>query len=545
MKEESGRILKRPVLSVLVAAALYTPQVMAFTEEVTGGSTVTDETVENGTQYVLNKGKTDNITVGVNGHQFVYGGGITNSTVINEGGKQWVYSGGTATGTTIKSGGKLGISSGGKATGVEQQEGAALVATTGTGTVVSGSNAHGDFSIKDGQADNVLLENGGELTVVNGTTATNTTIKSGGILNVQAGGKATGVEQQDGAALDATTVTGTVVSGKNTLGDFSIENGWAENVLLENGGWLDVMDGTTATDTTIKQGGTLNVKYGGKATGVEQQDGAALIAYTSTGTVVSGKNTLGDFSIKDGQAENVLLENGGWLYVMDGTTATGTTIRDGGNQAVYFRGTATGTSIEKGGTQYVYGTAENTTIRDGGNQAVYFRGTATGTSIEKGGKLDVREGGQATGVEQQEGAALIATTSTGTVVNGKNTLGDFSIKDGQADKVLLENGGQLTVVNETTADHTTIRDGGKLIVNDGGTTRNTGIESGGLQIVKARGTAEGTTIKQGGTLNVEDGGKATGVEQQEGAALIATTDKNTVVSGENTRGEFSINAGQA
>lgn len=72
MKTESDRILKRSVLFVLVAAALYSSQVMAFTEEVTGGSTVTDETVENGTQYVLNKGKTDNITVGVNGWQNVY-----------------------------------------------------------------------------------------------------------------------------------------------------------------------------------------------------------------------------------------------------------------------------------------------------------------------------------------------------------------------------------------------------------------------------------------------------------------------------------------
>ena len=34
MKEESGRILKRSVLSVMVAAALYSSQVMAFTQDV-------------------------------------------------------------------------------------------------------------------------------------------------------------------------------------------------------------------------------------------------------------------------------------------------------------------------------------------------------------------------------------------------------------------------------------------------------------------------------------------------------------------------------
>ncbi|EFO2135499.1 hypothetical protein ACQ9T2_004877 [Escherichia coli] len=67
MKKASDRILRRSVLSILVAASMYIPQTMVkFTEYVTkDNSPVTDETVENGTQYVLNKGKTDNITVGV------------------------------------------------------------------------------------------------------------------------------------------------------------------------------------------------------------------------------------------------------------------------------------------------------------------------------------------------------------------------------------------------------------------------------------------------------------------------------------------------
>ncbi|HHN6585692.1 TPA: AIDA repeat-containing protein, partial [Escherichia coli] len=134
------------------------------------------------------------------------------------------------------------------------------------------------------------------------------------------------------------------------------------------------------------------------------------------------------FSIEKGKAEKVLLENGGRLTVVNGTTANNTTIRDGGT-------------------------------------------------------LEVWSGGNATGVKQEEGAALIATTFTGTVVKGQNENGEFSIENGQAEKVLLENGGLLTVVNGTTANNTTIRDGGKLIVNDGGTTRNTGIESGGLQTV--------------------------------------------------------------
>ncbi|TBR37353.1 hypothetical protein EZJ62_23950, partial [Salmonella enterica subsp. enterica serovar Heidelberg] len=74
MKKASDRILKRSVLSVLVAATLHIPQTVAeFTETVTAGSIVTDETVENGAQTVQNGGKTEDITIEQGGGQFVYG----------------------------------------------------------------------------------------------------------------------------------------------------------------------------------------------------------------------------------------------------------------------------------------------------------------------------------------------------------------------------------------------------------------------------------------------------------------------------------------
>ena len=88
MKTESDRILRRPVLSVLVAAALYTPQVMAFTKTVNGGDTAKDELVENGVQNVY--GEINNITVDVNGWQYVYDGGTTTGTSIKKGEMQIV-----------------------------------------------------------------------------------------------------------------------------------------------------------------------------------------------------------------------------------------------------------------------------------------------------------------------------------------------------------------------------------------------------------------------------------------------------------------------
>ncbi|HBA2641153.1 TPA: hypothetical protein J6M74_004676, partial [Escherichia coli] len=106
MKKASDRILKRSVLSVLVAATLHIPQTMAeFTETVTAGSIVRDETVENGTQTVWNGGKTENITIEQGGVQNV--SGTAKDTTINNGGVQTVYSGGSATNTAINAGGLM------------------------------------------------------------------------------------------------------------------------------------------------------------------------------------------------------------------------------------------------------------------------------------------------------------------------------------------------------------------------------------------------------------------------------------------------------
>lgn len=44
--------------------------------------------------------------------------------------------------------------------------------------------------------------------------------------------------------------------------------GKADNVVLENGGRLDVLSGHTATNTRVDDGGTLDIRNGGAATTV-------------------------------------------------------------------------------------------------------------------------------------------------------------------------------------------------------------------------------------------------------------------------------------
>lgn len=59
----------------------------------------------------------------------------------------------------------------------------------------------------------------------------------------------------------------------------------ADNVVLENGGRLDVLEGHSAQKTRVDDGGTA-VSAGGKATDVTMTSGGALIA--DSGATVEG-----------------------------------------------------------------------------------------------------------------------------------------------------------------------------------------------------------------------------------------------------------------
>ncbi|MXD96175.1 AIDA repeat-containing protein, partial [Escherichia coli] len=86
----------------------------------------------------------------------------------------------------------------------------------------------------------------------------------------------TAVTQNTGGAL--VTSTAATVTGINRLGAFSVVEGKADNVVLENGGRLDVLTGHTATNTRVDDGGTLDVRNGGTATTVSMGNGGVLLA---------------------------------------------------------------------------------------------------------------------------------------------------------------------------------------------------------------------------------------------------------------------------
>ncbi len=380
-----------------------------------------DSEENTGGQWIQNGGIAGNTTVTTNGRQVVLEGGTASDTVIRDGGgqslnglavnttlinrgEQWVHEGGVATGTIINRDGYQSVKSGGLATGTIINTGAEggpdsenvssgqMVGGTAESTTINKNGrqviwssgvardtliyAGGDQTVhghalnttlnggyqyvhRDGLALNTVINEGGWQVVKAGGAVGNTTINQNGELRVHAGGEATAVTQNTGGAL--VTSTAATVTGTNRLGHFSVGNGMADNVVLENGGRLDVLEGHSAQNTLVNDGGTLAVSAGGKATDVTMTSGGALIA--DSGATVEGTNASGKFSIDgtSGQASGLLLENGGSFTVNAGGLASNTTVGHRGTLTLAAGGSLSGrTQLSRGASMVLNGDVVST-----------------------------------------------------------------------------------------------------------------------------------------------------------------------------------------
>ncbi|ELF95389.1 adhesin/invasin TibA autotransporter [Escherichia coli KTE48] len=215
-----------------------------------------------------------NTTINSGGYQYVYSGGSATSTTINSGGYQYVHSGGSATSTTIKSGDQYVYGSAtsttinnysvqfvyGSATDtIINSDGTQFLHGTATSTTIN--NGGDQIVFSGGSVTNTIINSDGLQTVYSGGSATDTTIHSGGSLVVFSGGSAVAITQNSGGAIS--TDTNSFMNGTNAKGQFSIAGGSASNMLLENGGYLAVLDGHQASDTTVGSDGILDVRHGG------------------------------------------------------------------------------------------------------------------------------------------------------------------------------------------------------------------------------------------------------------------------------------------
>ncbi|EJQ7257089.1 autotransporter adhesin Ag43 [Escherichia coli] len=348
------------------------------------GGTASDTVIRDGGGQSLN-GLAVNTTLNNRGEQWVHEGGVATGTIINRDGYQSVKSGGLATGTIINTGAEGGPDSDNSYTGQKVQGTAESTTINKNGRQIilfSGLArdtliyAGGDQSVhgralnttlnggyqyvhRDGLALNTVINEGGWQVVKAGGAAGNTTINQNGELRVHAGGEATAVTQNTGGAL--VTSTAATVIGINRLGNFTVENGKADGVVLESGGRLDVLESHSAQNTLVDDGGTLAVSAGGKATSVTITSGGALIA--DSGAIVEGTNASGKFSIDgtSGQASGLLLENGGSFTVNAGGQAGNTTVGHRGTLTLAAGGSLSGrTQLSKGASMVLNGDVVST-----------------------------------------------------------------------------------------------------------------------------------------------------------------------------------------
>ncbi|MDD8979121.1 calcium-binding autotransporter Cah [Escherichia coli] len=425
-------------------------------QDVMAGGSATDTVISAGGGQNLRGQASGTVLNG--GEQWIHAGGSASGTVINRDGYQTIKHGGLATGTIVNTGAEGGPDSDNSYTGQKVQGTAESTTINKNGRQIilfSGIArdtliyAGGDQSVhgralnttlnggyqyvhKDGLALNTVINEGGWQVVKAGGAVGNTTINQNGELRVHAGGEATAVTQNTGGAL--VTSTAATVTGTNCLGHFSVGNGIADNVVLENGGRLDVLEGHSAWKTLVDDGGTLAVSAGGKATDVTMTSGGALIA--DSGATVEGTNASGKFSIDgiSGQASGLLLENGGSFTVNAGGQAGNTTVGYRGTLTLAAGGSLSGrTQLSKGASMVLNGDVvstgdivnageiyfDNQTTPDAvlsravakGNAPVTFHKLTTSNLTGQGGTINMRvrldgsntsdqlviNGGQATG----------------------------------------------------------------------------------------------------------------------------------------------------
>ena len=147
-------------------------------EQIVDGGSTEKTHINGGTQTVQNYGKAINTDI-VSGLQQIMANGTAEGSIIN-GGSQVVNEGGLAENSVLNDGGTLDVREKGSATGIQQSSQGALVATT-RATRVTGTRADGvAFSIEQGAANNILLANGGVLTVESDTSSDKTQVNMGG-----------------------------------------------------------------------------------------------------------------------------------------------------------------------------------------------------------------------------------------------------------------------------------------------------------------------------------------------------------------------------
>jgi len=290
----------------------------------------------------------------------------------------------------------------------------------------------------------------------------------------------------------------------------------SEGIILENDS-LIVLDGGTASATTVNAGGKLFVSSGGTATGIKENGGYVEIKYGAEATFAP--NSFGELTLS------------GSATLHSGTTANSITVNDGNAILWIFSSGTANSTIMSGGTLYLSsgGMAKNTSIYSRGWGFVSRGGIVNGT-VMSGGRLYVLGGGTANEITLDYYRGSNANFINGYIAVASGGIINDTVIKGIDISVYNWSGG-IVEIQGGTANHTDVCSGGYLKlsggkVNDatvGGyplffNTNGDRIESGTIDVYD--GTAVGVTVNQFGTLNVS-GGTVTAIRENGGYVNVA------------------------
>ncbi len=434
---------------------------------VSSGGTATETTLYyGGSMYVCSSGLADNTTVN-GGTLIVSSSGLADNTTINTGVLQ-IYSGGTADNTTANLGGGLYISSGGTATKILENGGNVAVYSGATATFIP--NVINDLVVSDSC----------HITIHSGTTAVNASMQNASMF-VYSGGTATGTVLNWGLLrVNDGLAENTVV---NSAARIEVSSGGvANNTTVNSGGSVSVYTGASADGVSIASGGLLCMVNGGSATGVAAEDGVILYVYLATETCLTGTSGGKDISISEGNLNGLEFGSSGTLVVSNYVTATSAVVGPGARMIIDSYGSAADI-VENGGNVILNGgnparvTFKENEFKDvvledsgtyyGTTATVHSGTTATNTTIGGSAVMCVYSGGS---VNSATVSAITISSGSSQYLRGGSM---FVYSGGIADGVIRASElGKVTI-----SSGAVVADGLQLIEDGGGFELDSDVEA--------------------------------------------------------------------
>jgi len=477
----------------------------------------------------------------------VHSGTTATDITISEFGELDVFSGGTADSILLDDTSYLDVESGGTATGIVAAEGAVLRFAVGTEGWIQGVSGGLSFEMKDalisgytvaaggylhvcdgGTAESIIVDYDGNLLVSGGGTAESITVDPFGCLLVSGGGTANGIVENGGYVelLDGATATFVANTFSGMDLDYTsatVHSGTtAANTTIGYYGMLAVFDGGTVKETTVS--GTLNISGGAMAEETTVNGGR----FNVSGDATAKKTILnvGSFTISDGgTAENTDLVSG-TLTVSGGGTAKETTV-NGGCFNVYSGATVNDTVFNSGSFFVSEGAVLNGATINCGSLIISSGVVLNSAAVNFGGSLYVSAGGTATAIAENGGYVTVQDGAEATFA--VNTFSGLALSAASA-----------TVHSGTTATDTVIGSRGRFDLFSGGTATGTVVNTGGGLYVDNGGTAD-NIVENGGYVELADGASATfAANTFSGLALFSAS--ATVHSG-TTATDLTVNTG--